>query len=164
MTRKGAKKSRPQKTPKKSGPVYVTLPTALGRWGGSLTSAQIDRLVSQQVEKPLMERYSISIHSPDKWRYLSWCLAEELGLISFAPPKSRRPQVWFGAGRLLVERMDAMIARRGVSVQSAASHLVNRYPEYKRLSSKSLVNRYNESKNKFPGTPLSSHPKATPEK
>lgn len=153
----------PRKTPRKTptrataASTYVAIPIDVGLWGKSLTGAQIDEMVSRQVDelfKTLMEHYGISVNSSDKWRYLSWCLAEELGLISFEPPKGRRPRIWAVASILLIKRMDEILARGRLSTNAAAAHLINQYPEYRHLTPKSLVNRYNEWKARMLGVPL----------
>ena len=118
--------------------------------GEPLVGRRLDRFLNTQIEEkanPLMQHYGIPLLSPDRWRHLSWCLLEELKLITFAPPKERhRSRVWRHASAQLVQRMDEILVKGKLTVSAAAGVLIGRYPEYEHLKRKSLVNRYKEAK------------------
>ena len=147
----------PKKTIKKSGvnlPRDLRLPIqieSLGLWTGSLTPAEIRKQLTEKAEKrliALLKHFNIALHSPHKWKHLSWCLAEELRLmeVTFKPPnRPNASQVWPMGERLLVKRMDEITAN-GLSAKAAAKTLIARHAEYKHLDPKSLVNRYGEAK------------------
>jgi hypothetical protein len=151
----------PKKTIKKPGanlPSDLRLPIqvkSLGLWTGSLTRAEIRKQLSEQAEKKLialLKHFNIPLHSPHKWKHLSWCLAEELRLMetTFKPPK--RPHassVWPMGEHLLVKRMDEITAKGRLTAMAAAKTLIARHAEYKHLEPKSLVNRYSEAKKRM---------------
>jgi hypothetical protein len=164
----------PKKTPKKSGaslpsefraPIYVEAATGIGLWQRKfLTRAEIVEQASKQIDnkfKALMKHYRIPINSSDRWKHLSRCLAEELGLmvITLERPKGPgAPRIWLKEGDILVKRMDEIIAQQPeCTTLEVAAILKKKYPnDYKRdLTKKSLVNRYGEAKLRS-GTSLSS--------
>jgi hypothetical protein len=140
-------------------PICVKYP---GLWKGSLTRPEIIRQISQEVDQKfvaLMNYYKIPPRSPDKWKNLSLCLAEELGLMVVTdelPKGPGRPRVSSKAQNLLVERMDRIINKGRLSEMSAATHLTNRYPEYKLLKPKTLLNRYSKATKRMTSGSLSS--------
>ena len=153
----------PKKTIKKPGvnlPSNLRLPIqikSLGLWIGSLTRAEIRKQLSEQAEKrlvALLKHFNIPLHSPDKWKHLCFCLAEEFGLMEVTlklPKKPHPSRVWAEKEHLLIERMDKKIAdrrQRGliVSIRNIARYLKSDYNEYKHLKVKSIVNRYGEAK------------------
>jgi hypothetical protein len=130
-------------------PIYVEF---IGLW--TPPDTEIRRLVNQQVDerlKALITHFNIPARSTDKWWYLSFCLAQELKLmtVTFEGPKGPgKPRVWFGSKteRRLVQRMDEEIGR-GLGKSDAAENLIEKYPDdYGRLTPKSLVNRWGEAK------------------
>jgi hypothetical protein len=124
---------------------------SLGLWKRGLTSDEIKRQLHQQVSekfKALMNYYNIPTNSSNKWEELSFYLAEELGLMTVTQPKGPSPRVRSTAGNLLIQRMDEIIAKRSLSTTlEAAEVLTRRFPDdYKRLTPKTLANRYGEAK------------------
>ena len=135
-------------------PIHFELTTGIGLWGSrSLTRAEIAQQVGKKVAKrfdALMKHYRIPTNSPDRWTRLSFRLAEELGVMVITPEQPRgsgAPRIWSPAGSLLVQRMDAIISERSLRTLEAAKILIRKYPDdYKRLTAKSLANRYGEAK------------------
>ena len=88
----------------------------LGLWLGSLTRDEIIKQLSEQADEKLnalVKHYNIPLHSPEKWKHLSWCLAEELGLMEVTLKRPKKPhasRVWSEKESLLVERIDKKIA------------------------------------------------------
>jgi hypothetical protein len=128
----------------------------LGLWPGSLTRDEIINQLSEQGGEKLnalMKHYNIPLHSREKWKHLSWCLAEELGLMEATfkrPKKPHASRVWPEKESLLVERIDKKIAERrqrglSASIRNIASYLTAD-PEFEHLTVKSMVNRYGEAK------------------
>ena len=111
--------------------------------GQPLVGQKRDDYINRRIEEianPLMEHYGIWLLSPDRWRHLSWCLLEECGLITFAPPKEgRRERVWKQGGTELVQRMDEIVAKGKLTVRAAAGVLIGRHPEYKHLDASRLL-------------------------
>jgi hypothetical protein len=144
-------------------PIHIELTTGIGLLGTKpLTRAEIARQISKKVAErldALMKHYKIRTNSSDKWSHLSFRLAEELGVMvitSEQPKRSGAPRIWSTAGSLLVQRMDAMISKRSLRTSEAAKILIRKYPDdYKRLTAKSLANRYGEAK-QLTGMSLSS--------
>src|SRR5262249_55725713 len=153
----------PKKTIKKPGvnlPSDLRLPIqieSLGLWPASLTRDEIIKQLSEQADEKLnalMKHYNIPLHSHEKWKHLSWCLAEELGLMEATFKRHKKPhasRVWSEKESLLVERIDRKIAERrqrglSVSIRNIASYLTAADPKFKHLTVKSLVNRYGEAK------------------
>ena len=75
----------PRKAIKKPGaslPCGIRAPIqieSLGLWIGSLTRDEIIKQLSEQADEKLnalMKHYNIPLHSHEKWKHLSWCLAE----------------------------------------------------------------------------------------
>jgi hypothetical protein len=95
----------------------------------------------------LIEYYNIPVRSRDKWLFLSWALASELGLMKTTLDKGRgRP----GKDYLdLVEKVDAIKARRGGGTRDAIKILQKTDPKYKDQELKNLTNRYVETSQKF---------------
>jgi hypothetical protein len=129
---------------------------SLGLWLGSLTRDEIIKQLSEQADEKLnalVKYYKIPHHSPEKWKHLSWCLAEELGLMEVMLKRPKKPhasRVWSEKESRLVERIDKKIAERrqrglSVSIRNIASYLTAD-AEYKHLTVKSMVNRYGEAK------------------
>jgi hypothetical protein len=146
---------KPVKIPGANIPRRLKTPISIkypGLWKGSLTRAEIIRQISQEVDQKfvaLMNYYRIPLRSPDKWKNLSLRLAEELGLMVVTdelPKGPGRPRVSSEAQNLLVERMDRIVNKGRLSEMSAATHLTNRFPEYKLLKPKTLLNRYSKAK------------------
>jgi hypothetical protein len=141
---------------------------SLGLWLGSLTRDEIIKQLSEQADEKLnalVKHYNIPLHSPEKWKHLSWCLAEELRLMEVTLKRPKKPhasRVWSEKESLLVDRIDKKIAerrRRGlsVSIRNIASYL-NADPEFKHLTVKSVVNRYGEAKRRRAQGSLASLP------
>jgi hypothetical protein len=127
--------------------------------GQPLVGKELDRRVNRQIEdvaNPLMKHYGISLQSPHRWRYLCWCLLQERGLITFAPPREPlRRRVWKRGRNKLVERVDEVVAKGRLTVSAAIAHVRHQYPEYQHLEQKSLANRYYEAKRALD---ISKHP------
>src|SRR5262249_19791097 len=150
-----------KKTIKKPGvnlPSDLRLPIqieSLGLWTGSLTQAEIFKQYFEKGEKrliALLKHYNIPLHSPYKWKQLSWCLAEQLELMEVTFKLPKRPHassVWPMGEHLLVKRMDEITAKGRLSAKAAAKTLIARHAEYKHLEPKSLVNRYGEAKKRM---------------
>jgi len=130
---------------------------SLGLWLGSLTREEISKQISGQAEKrfvALMKHFNISLRSPDKWKYLCFCLAVEFGLMEATfkrPKKPHASRVWSEKESLLVERIDRKIAERrqrglSISIRNIARYLTAADPKFKHLTVKSLANRYGEAK------------------
>jgi hypothetical protein len=173
MTKRKRHKKKPRATLPKNfkAPIYVD---TVGLWRGSLTSDEVTRQIYQQAGKKfedLMKHYNIPLGSPEKWWALSFCLARHVGLmdVRYGPrPRGRgKPRKWHREGDIVSTRIDEMVDRRRFSKNSAAANLIKKLPEYKHLTSKSLVNRAGETKRRkkqTPGIPLSAPLERRPEK
>jgi hypothetical protein len=169
QTKKAGGKPRAKLPKELKQAIYISL----GIWRQGLTSDEIKRQLHQQVNKKLkalMNHYNILTNSSDKWKDLSFCLAEELGLMTVTldqPKGPGKPSVWsYEDAKRLVQRMGEEIQRLSKKLKrkpnrvatDAAIALAKKYPEkYGHLDSKSLVNRWGEAKERMrqiPGTPL----------
>jgi hypothetical protein len=169
QTKKAGGKPRAKLPKELKQAIYISL----GTWRRGLTSDEIKRQLYQKVTKKieaLMKHYKIPANSSDKWKDLSFCLAEELGLMTVTldqPRGSGKPRVWsYAEAKRLVQRMGEEIQRLSKELKrkpnrvatDAAIALARKYPdEYGHLDSKTLVNRWGEAKkrlHKIPGTPL----------
>jgi hypothetical protein len=169
--RKRKKKSRaelPSHLKKRKIHVY-----GLGAWapGWQLTPDDVVGQIYQQADErleDLIKHYKIPPHSPEKLWLLSFYLARDLGLmeVAFGPPPNGpgRPSKWKNtgmgeiAGKRISEKVDRRQSRKNFDVAilsktAAAENLIIKHPEYKNLTSKSLVNRAGEAK-PLPGAPL----------
>ena len=129
--------------------IYISL----NIWRRGLKSNEIKTQLRQQVNKKLkalMNHYNIPTNSSDKWKDLSLCLAEELGLMTVTldqPRGSGAPPVWSKAERRLLERWEGESTRDPRKrAREIAETLIKKYPkEYGDLTWKSLVNRRGEA-------------------
>jgi hypothetical protein len=146
----------------------------LGLWPKSLTSDEITLQIYQQADRQLealIKHYKIPPHSPERLWLLSFYLARDMGLMEIAfgpPPRGRgRPRKWKNTekGDIASKRISDRVDKRRSSKNSdvailsktrAAAHLIEQHPEYKNITSKSLVNRAGEAykrKKQTPGVP-----------
>jgi hypothetical protein len=165
----------PERTRKKSGaslpskfraPIYVKTTTGIGLWQTRfLTPVEIAEQITRQIHekfRALMRHYEILADSSGKWMHLSWCLAEELGLMTIEPEESKKspggPRIWLKEGDILIKRIDETIGSTEMTAEDAAKILIKKFPgEYGHLRPKSLANRYGEAKQQH-GLRLSSPP------
>jgi hypothetical protein len=165
MPRKAIKKPGASFPSGLRGPIQIE---SLGLWPGSLTRDEIIKQLSEQGGEKLnalVKHYNIPLHSPEKWKHLSWCLAEELGLMEVMLKRPKKPhasRVWSEKEIRLVERIDKKIAERrqrglSVSIRNIARYLIAD-PEFKHLTVKSVVNRYGEAKRRRAQGSLASPP------
>jgi hypothetical protein len=157
MQKKKPKRPGANLPPDLKVPIQLELTTGIGLWGSrSLTRVEIAQQVAKKVAKrfdALMKHYRIPTNSSDKWTRLSFRLAEELGVmvIAFEQPNGPgAPAIWLKAGDLLIQRMEEIIAKHSPpNLEDAAKILIRQYPDdYKRLTAKSLANRYGEAKHR----------------
>jgi hypothetical protein len=134
-------------------PMHIELMTGFGLLETRpLTKTELAQQVCKKVGErfdALMKHYKIPTNSSDRWAELSFCLAEELGVMVITTERPKGPGAphVLQAASLLLQRMDELITKHSLSRLEAAKILIRKYPDdYKGLAAKTLANRYGKAR------------------